>query len=305
MATNRRFDPMTGEPINIDSNSEDKRRKKIKLGILCVIIGIVVLIAAIFAIGFLKKERVDLMEGLIYPTYEGYDGSGYIATYPQMGDIKFKTSGTVTDEFAESVKYEVKTKKNGKLKNGDKIKIVAKYDKQLAKECNIRVTKHTKTIKVKGLRARFKEDGSDISEEELGILANYMQADLYDEYADEIDFNVEELTKLFFVHESGKLDEGDALVGIFKASVGQDYYYDDEDDEEEEPEYYYYTVIVSPLDKSINIKNIYDAEDEGEISCYSIGYEDDAETAYKALKRRNSKNKVTELNIDKVKYVLN
>ena len=174
---------------------------------------------------FFNFEKIDLMEGLNDPVFAGYDGSGYMESGPEMGNIDYDKTKVGVEDFINSITYSVDKTEN--LSNGDEVTITAEYSEKTAKALKIKITGDTKKIKVSGLVERYK-DGSEIKEADVKILEESMDQEAEEaaeyayDYRDE-NYNWERLAILYARDEQtedGTID--DTVIGIYRAVCGDD-----------------------------------------------------------------------------------
>ncbi|MGN1132081.1 MAG: hypothetical protein ACI4RL_04190 [Ruminococcus sp.] len=152
-----------------------------------IIIAAVVLSSLVFTTGCTKKQEVDLSE---YLAYEGFSGFATLEEQPVLEDYETKyddlkekrkearldDDDSKYDEYTEEmrslrnlnkalecVKFKLVKGENGKLANGDTVKITAKYDEDKIDKYDVSFVADEFETKVKGLEEKEVVDPFDSS----------------------------------------------------------------------------------------------------------------------------------------------
>lgn len=153
-----------------------------------IVIAAVVLSSLVFTTGCTKKQEVDLSK---YLAYDGYSGFGTLKEKPEYedydkkyDDLKEKRKEARLDDddskyddyteemkslrnlnkALECVKFKLVKGENGKLSNGDTLKIKAKYDEDKLDKYDVTFVADEFETKVKGLEEKEVIDPFDSSE---------------------------------------------------------------------------------------------------------------------------------------------
>lgn len=137
-----------------------------------------VLSSLVFATGCSSKQEIDLAK---YVTFEGCSGMATLNTEPEIEDYdeqmeklkekkasaKKKDNDDKYEEYKEEmaqlrdlnnalekVKFVLKDGEDGKIKNGDKITVKAKYNEEKIEKYDVEFTSDTITMTVKGLEEK-------------------------------------------------------------------------------------------------------------------------------------------------------
>lgn len=174
-----------GQDLYERDRQEGISKKKIKSSTIIIIIASVLVAVGLGIGGYLLfgnsgGDEVDL-ESLVYtPSAYGYDGHGEMDMEMYIDEEKMNAYlGTIkNDERRSAVKGVLLTvlyypDNCEKLSNGDEITITAEYDKEMAKDIELKVINDTFTYTVEGL-----EEGEDIA----------YDASLCDEYPEDFVF---------------------------------------------------------------------------------------------------------------------
>ena len=284
---------------NGEEKSEEKAEKKIEIKPMSketkkkLIIGLSA-VAVIFCSYFIYDNffnfiKIDLVSTLEAPTYGGYSGSGELANDIKMGNIDYDVTNPDIEIFLDTVNYSVD--KDSKLSNGDKIKVIASYSKETAKNLKIKVVDSERTFKVKGLTERYK--GTEGIKKE--ILDNFTAEAIKQitesrtRYSYNQNVNVEVVKSYFFnedVNEYDVYDIDDCFVMAFKCT----YDYIIWDTPEKKTEYIYVAssnVFKSTDEKDIELSDseiVYCDTDEEFINELIEEYDDGKLTEFKKAK---------------------
>ena len=96
------------------------------------------------------KNTIDLL-GNAKMTFEGTSGNGMIASFDK--NIVYDKSNGNIQQFVKSIEYKYSATDN--LKNGEKIKVEARFDPTWASNLGLNVTNAERTFTVKGLGERY------------------------------------------------------------------------------------------------------------------------------------------------------
>lgn len=141
---------------------------------ILIMCGILIAIAYTF---FLRNIKVDVTSQIAIE-YDGENGVASVEVYYNGNDLNQRTQ-----EFLETCTYTVEPSTN--LSNGDVIKIITSYDKNLANEYNYEPTNVEKEVVVKGLYnkyERYQDIDSDYKEEVLNAEDKYVKNHVKDIY---------------------------------------------------------------------------------------------------------------------------
>lgn len=95
------------------------------------------------------KNTIDLL-GNAKITFEGVSGSGEVRV---KKNILYDKSNGQLEQFVKDVRVEPASHKY--LKNGDKVRIIAKYDLTWAKNLDLNIVNDVREVTVKGLKERY------------------------------------------------------------------------------------------------------------------------------------------------------
>ena len=97
------------------------------------------------------KNTIDLL-GNAKMTFEGTSGNGMIASFDK--NIVYDKSNGNIQQFVKSIEYKYSATDN--LKNGEKIKVEARFDPTWASNLGLNVTNAERTFTVKGLNEKYR-----------------------------------------------------------------------------------------------------------------------------------------------------
>lgn len=167
------------EPVTAEVLEREKGINNTKFSSRGVLIAIIAAVLVAFGIGgyYLwnnyKATEVDLMQIMTPIEYIGYNGEGYVGNEMWADEditLDNEYRPGATEDFFYSIYYTATPSEN--LSNGDKIKVVASYDKEAAKKLNIKVVNTEQTFEVEGLTEHFNEKSVKPEQmEELKALA--------------------------------------------------------------------------------------------------------------------------------------
>lgn len=244
----KEVDSQVQEPINFDFSKVKTffKSKKGKLTLL-ICIGIIAICALVsFIYPKLTSTAINLSEN-IEVEFTGYDGDGEL--YVKNNNVEYDKSDSKIRSFVSSIYYDYS--KSEDLKNGDKVTIYAIYDKDEAKELNLRITDDKKEIKVDGLKKVYKLP-SDIPEEMLQSLQD-KSLEVVNEYADRLidkDKKVELVTSYFI---SDKEYNSNYYIVYYEVSGKDKKYFSEEYEDVSDV----IRVKVSDLEDGKKIKDLY------------------------------------------------
>ena len=131
-----------------------ERRRAIGKALLWTLLLSVLLVLTGTAVWFFTFDTIDLNE-YVTVSYTGYDSAG-------TADVRLRDSKKY-GYFLESAECHL-AEKNGKLKNGDILKLTFTYDKELAKQNHLRVKTEEGEVTVSGLPEGIELSADDIFE---------------------------------------------------------------------------------------------------------------------------------------------
>ena len=143
-----------------------------KAALIIVIAAVVVCAAVAVGVFFIFGNRsveINLVNMATEPTFEGYDGDGYLVEEPYVNEkAKERVLSEISDTdrrsgieyFFSTVQYSLDSTEY--LCNGDEIRMYASYDKKLAEDLDLDVKGISSTITVNGLEEEdYYEDKID------------------------------------------------------------------------------------------------------------------------------------------------
>lgn len=190
---------------------------KTKNGKICL--GVVALVIVAFGgykiyDTYFNKTTLDVMPKLSVE-FSGESGEGYI-TDVDPGDIEYDRNDANIKDFVNSIYYDYDYDYD--LKNGDKVKITAVYDKEKAKQLNIEVKNDTAEVEVKGLTEVYSKASAvpdkiakQIKKDCDKEIADYYQSTSYSTYSYEYD-------SMYFAYSKNSSDYAIAVYKLDRTS---------------------------------------------------------------------------------------
>lgn len=202
-----------------------------------IVLGIVVAVVVLFGgykvyDNYFNKTAINIMPKVSLE-YGGEDGTGYISDV-NPGTIDYDRNDYNVRSFVNSITYDYDT--SHKLKNGDKVKVHAVYDKEKAKDLKLDVKNDTVTVKVKGLTENYAK-AKDVPEKILKQAKKDIEAEMKDSY--ENDSYSQYQYSLESVYFAGSKLRSDHIIGIYKVDETSTFL------DETETETYYVACYVS------------------------------------------------------------
>lgn len=117
------------------------------------IVGVVIVLFGGYKVydTYFNKTDLNVMPK-ISVEFEGKNGEGYVSNL-EHGNVDYDQNDSQIKDFVNSISYDYDTSRT--LKNGDKIKVHAVYDKEKAKELKLNIVNDSTTVKVRGLTVTY------------------------------------------------------------------------------------------------------------------------------------------------------
>ena len=152
--------PHLTEKAVLENKGKKKSMKKLLVGIISAgVVGVLAIVVTILIVSLNKTAKVDI-GSFILVEYSGYDTIGEATVkvdedelIEAVADSLEKDEDDIADgirKLVESFSYEISD--NGTLANGDKVKIIVKFDEEMAEECKLEILNASFSSKVENLQ---------------------------------------------------------------------------------------------------------------------------------------------------------